>query len=268
MKQISLFLLLFITITSCKPTKSVSQIELNKDKGEIVYYNIDKTHQPLVIVVPSVHQSLITEELLSLLYKKNRVAVIYFLEYQNKGRVHQIDNINRRVNYYSDAIHEISTLHGKAETVITEGLNSSVLIRILENEPAENLTCINAWFPSIKQLLISNCYSQTTANCDSLLSYLGFNSIESMNDVFNDIESKKDNLYGNYLTKMWEEIVDLNVSDNFLNYPGNTKWIYTTNTGLISVTDVEKIKSSNGTRKKILVLSKKEFYKNKDWFNN
>ena len=259
MKRFIFFLPICLLLVACVSSQSTKQIDFLDEKGQVDYFNFDKDSRAITIVIPAVFNSQLDEEKIKQLAKGRRLAVISFLSKDDRNRAMQVDGMERRITYYSDVISQIEVEHGPIQNLVAEGLNATVGAKIITNFNFEQAVFLNAWKPSIKMQLVSNCYASPNKLCDSLSNYLNIGGRESIDGLLQDVETGIDRLYGNYAMRMWQQMIDYRM-DDFLpakNCP--VKWIYTTNTGLMTI---EKANASST----IDLYSLKEFKKLKTVF--
>ncbi len=255
MKILFLIPLFFTLLVGCKSLKKTLEFEYQAEKGRLDLYNENHTNKPLVVVIPDVYNSIITEAHITQLAKKNRVLVVYYLASQDKIRLQQIDGLQNRTNYYSSALNSVLTDSEQPSTVIAEGINATIAINLGLNYRQPALVLVNAWHPSMRNIITSTCYAAHTNVCDSLLNYLEFTDRLEADKMLTALkEHGVDKQYGLFTLQVWEDFIDLNSAVLLLNYKSSVRWIYTTNTGLPAHAKAELF-SKKGFLKKSTVLS-------------
>ena len=261
MKHLLILIASFFTLLACVPTQTINQIDYLGEKGQVEYYNINHEDWPLAVVIPSVFNSLLDQSKINQLAKGRRLVVISFLSANDKNRVLQVDGMERRITYYSDVISQTEIAYGSVQYLLAEGLNATAGAKIITSFSFDEAVFLNAWKPSIKMQLITNCYASPSTQCDSLSKYLNIGGRESLDGLLQDVETGIDRLYGNYTMRMWQQMIDYRVDDFLPAKKCPVHWIYTSNTGLITK---EKASASQN----VDLYSLKEFKKVRDLFNN
>jgi len=269
MKTFVITILLSAALISCKTTKTSEYLDYEKESGLIEYYNIHNKSKPLVIIIPSVFNSIISINQIENLAKKNRVVIVHFLSHNDLTRVHQIDGLTNRLNYYSTALSKLLTSEKETPTVIAEGLNATISIQLGLNFNQPKLILINAWYPTMQEILGVNCYAKQDNSCDSLLNYLSFSSHDVADNLLSALQDNGiDNIYGNYTLQAWKEFMQIDSDDLLINYKSNLQWVYTTNTGLLSTAQLKEIEKSHSKRNNTQLLSLRAFYKKNNLLSN
>ncbi len=254
---------------SCKPTKDVEEFYFFEEKGEIIYLNFEEEKKPIIIIIPSLYNSILTSNTFNNLAKNARVAVLMFPNYNNVLRLQQTDKLEYRLTYYTNAISNIIETYGPISKIISEGDNSNLSILIGANFKNPKLTFINSWYPNIKEIIIDKVYNNPSSQTDSLLSYLHFSDRSTIDVLIGqDLNKGVDNKYGYFTLSNWKDFLTYENNDLIKNYPNTLDWIYTNNTGLVTKNEVEKLKTSLSKRANTQLFTLKEFYKNKNIFSN
>lgn len=260
--RILYFFAAILWLTSCKTEKETTFFDYKGDKGELEFYNTSKKDKPLIVIIPAVYNSELTGDVLSNLISKNRVVVVNFLSHRDLTRVQQLDKLENRLTYYSDVLNSLNV--DSNSILIAEGLNSILALQLGLNYNQPKLWLVNAWYPSIKEVLSTSCYVGKEAQCDSLLSYLNISSRQDADELLASFfENIPDKQYGYFIRSTWAEVIDLNSRPLLEKYNKPISWIYTNNAGLIDETEFLKLKESTGKRKDVEYLSVKDFSKYK-----
>ena len=256
-------------IVSCKTTKTSEYFEYEKENGLLEYYNSSNKSKPLIVVLPAVFNSILTTNQIETLAKKNRVVVVHFLSEKDKTRVHQIDGLTNRLNYYSTVLTKLLAEEKEKPIIIAEGINATITVQLGLNFNQPELILINAWYPTMQEILGVTCYANQDNGCDSLINYLSFSSITVANDLLSAVQDNGvDNLYGNYTLQTWKEFLLYDCDDLLVNYNTPLKWIYTNNTGLIYASKAKELEKSHGKRKNTQLLSLNAFIKKNNLLSN
>lgn len=264
-----IILFIIISFTSCKSTKETQFFYYHQEEGKAYFYNARSKHKPLLVIIPSIYNSLFTDEYISTLSKKNRLVVIHFLSSTNTTRLQHIDGIENRLNYYNTVLSSLETQH-TISTLIAEGMNANLAIQLGFNFNKPDLILINSWHPTLRERLTTNCYIKQDNSCDSLLHYLSFSERVQVDSLLTSLStmSSTDNIYGNHTLGKWRQFMNYTSEDILTMYPSNPKWIYTTNSGLLSKNEYTTLKNSRSKRNNVYLLSKKEFLKKQSLFSN
>ena len=267
MRYITFFVLLLL-IFSCKTVKETKSYYYQNEEGFADFYNANNIKKPLLVIIPEVFNSLITEDFVVNLSKKNRVVVIHYLSSTNTTRVRLIDGLQNRLNYYNTVLSNLEL--DSNSTIVAEGVNANLAIQLGYNFNKPKLVLLNSWYPDLKEKLTTSCYSLQDNSCDSLLNYLSFTDRSQVDALLNGLTDKNstDNLYGNYTLGVWRNFMSYNNSQLLKMYPSNPRWVYTTNSGLLSEKDKQYLLNSNGKRKDVYLISKKEFLKKYNVLSN
>lgn len=226
-------LLFILILCACSSSKQEKTFDYKGEEASVISYNSHKEKLPLVIVLPDVDGSMITEEIITRLSRQNRVIVVRFISPHNKIRQQQLDNLQNRTTYYSDQLARIAALESDSVTLVSEGLNANITSGIVNAMPINNYILVNSYYPTLKDALTIKCYAQQTNACDSIIDYLEFGYRYAIDSVFVELaKPNRDNQYGRYNTSYWKEILPLPSTPQEGLYKGKIKYLFTTNTGL------------------------------------
>jgi len=264
-----IFLFFVSLIISCKTEKVTQSFFYQNEEGKADFYNAKNKQKPLLVIIPAIYNSLITDDYISTLSKKNRVVVIHYLSSTNTTRVRHLDGLDNRLNYYNTVLSNIQ-VESTINTLVAEGMNANIALQLGYNFNKPNLVLLNSWHPNLRERLTTTCYSLQDFSCDSLLNYLSFTDRFQVDNLIADLSNKSstDNLYGNYTLGIWRDFMNYTNEELLKMYPTNPRWIYTSNSGLLSKNEYLQLLESNGKRKDVYLLSKKEFIKKQSLFSN
>jgi len=260
---------LIILFTSCKLKIESKTFYYQEEPGRVDFYNFSNKGKPLTIIIPSVHNSLFTPEYLTAFAKGKNVVVIYFLSHNKQTRLQQIDGLDNRLNYYSTVLNELDIKYNTPIKIVAEGVNANLALQLGFNFNKPELVLVNSWYPTLQEHFTSTCYSIQGNDCDSLLNYLSFINRTQLDNLLVGLKNNSTDMqYGSFLQSTWRDFINYNVDELLNKYPTKPRWIYTTNSGLLSTSEYNNLLKSNGKRNDVYLLSKKEFYKKTGVFSN
>lgn len=227
------YIIFLLTLCACSSSKQEGLFNYKGEQATITRYNAHKSKLPLVIVLPDVAGSMITEDIITRLSKQNRVTVVNFLSANNKVRQQQLDNLQNRTTYYSDQLSLLTVLESDSVTLLSEGLNANITSGIVNAMPINKYILLNSYYPTLRDALTLKCYAQRTTACDSVIRFLEFGYRYAVDSVFVEIaKPERDNQYGRYNTSYWREIFPLPSMPQEGLYKGKIQYLFTTNSGL------------------------------------
>lgn len=237
------FFLLLVISSACKPSKQVINYTYLSEKASKTYYNWDDKSKHLLIIIPSLHNSKLNNVDVEFLTKKYRVALLPYLANSDLNRQGQLDNIDLREQLYSDLLTELTYNTGDSNfTLIAEGLNANVASHISTTYKPKKLILVNAWYPSINQAIIKQCFIEQGTCCDSLLSYLNMGTTTNLDTFVNALKvGKTDNIYGNHNLLFWQRIAEYDALPKNHGYLGRIEYIFTQDAGLITKSPLKQI---------------------------
>lgn len=237
------FYLLLVLLSACKASEQVIEYTYLSENGTKFYYNWDDKNKPLLIIIPSLHESKLQVEDIDYLTKKFRVALLPYISNDDVNRQSQLDNISLREQLYSDLLTEITFNTGDTVfTLIAEGLNANVASHISDTYNPKKVILVNAWYPTINQALIRQCYVEKGTACDSILDYLRIGSKTDLDTFVDALKvGSSDNIYGNHNLLFWKTIVEYDALPKNHGYTGKTQYLFTQDVGLVNVSKAKHI---------------------------
>jgi hypothetical protein len=228
-----LFPIFILLLLSCSSPRQQTSFQYKGEEAIITKYNASKTNLPLLVVIPDVYGSMLSEEVLKRLAKNYRVTAIGYLGAGNSIRKQQLDNLQNRTTFYSDQLSLLTTLEADSITLLAEGLNANIASGMVHGMRIKKYVMLNPYSPTLRDVLTTKCYSQPSADCDSLIQFMQFGHRFAIDSVFVEISNpSRDNQYGRYTTSYWKDIFPLQSAPQTELYKGSVNYLFTTNSGL------------------------------------
>lgn len=230
-QKLLLLSIIVVVFGACKTKLVIEQKLYNNEPYSIQHYNPHQQKKPLVVILPEPQGTVISVEVIEKLAQRYRIDVIPFLAQDDFVRQMQVDYLRTRRELYSNALNEILVNTGDSLIVIAEGLNANIISQYAHAFKLKKFVAINPYASNLLQVLNHNCLGQTTAQCDSLCNYFGFNNAENVANLIGAFSMLSSDIqYGKRTLNFWKDVLPYNFgySKKYI----KPEIIFTTNTGL------------------------------------
>ena len=245
------YFLVAIFFSSCKSTFQQKDFDYQGEHALITIYGAAEKEKPLLVVLPELNNSTLSDEILKKLSRKYQVVKVSFLSPNDKQRQIQLDNLNNRINFYSDYLNLLAVTHQDSMSILAEGLNANFISNYTHAFALSNIYLINPYKPNLHQVFTDNCYASATATCDSLLKYFGFTSRTELDSLLVAVKTDAtDNKYGNHTLSFWRTVLTYDLKNN--TKAGNKILVFTQESGL---------QGQNQKSKNTLIIKEEELKK-------